>query len=291
MISVVGHTAIDHICRVPYFPERHTSVPTRDHRIFFGGGAANIAAGIATLDEPCTLVSAVGPDFPGSAYERYLDELGIVRQFFYVDDCPTATAFMFNDESGDQITFFDWGASRAFETADAPALDFVHMATADPSFNVKVAEKSDFVSFDPGQDIAKYSKEQFETILDNIAILFANRHEAAQMAGTLGISVRDLAARVEIAVFTMDSEGCMLYVHGEGQSVPAVRVNAVDPTGAGDAFRAGFLTAYRRGYAPLRCCTVGTVAASFAVERMGCQTNLPTWERMAERHGRYFGSI
>lgn len=290
-ISVVGHTAIDHICRVSNFPERHTSVPTIDHQIFFGGGAANIAAGIATLGEPCTLVSAVGSDFPGSAYERRMEELGIFRQFFYVDDCPTATAFMFNDEGGDQITFFDWGASRVFETAEAPALDFVHMATADPSFNVRVAEKSDFASFDPGQDISKYSKEQFETILDNITVLFANRHEAAQMAGTLGISVHDLAARVEIAVFTMDAEGCMLCIRGERQNVPAVRVKAADPTGAGDAFRAGFLTAYRRGYAPLRCCTIGTVTASFAVEEMGCQTNLPTWQRMAQRHEQHFGRL
>lgn len=291
MISVVGHTAIDHICRVPYFPERHTSVPTVDHRIFFGGGAANIAAGIATLNEPCTLVSAVGSDFPGSAYERRMDELGIVRQFFYVDDCPTATAFMFNDAGGDQITFFDWGASRVFETAEAPALEFVHMATADPAFNVRVAEKSEFASFDPGQDICKYSKEQFEAILENIDVLFANRHEATRMAETLGISVPELAASVNLAVFTMDADGCMLYVHGEQQHVPSVRVKAVDPTGAGDAFRAGFLTAYHRGYPPLRCCTIGAATASFAVEQMGCQTNLPTWERMAERHERYFGSL
>jgi ribokinase len=83
----------------------------------------------------------------------------------------------------------------------------------------------------------------------------------------------------------------MLCIRGERQNVPAVRVKAADPTGAGDAFRAGFLTAYRRGYAPLRCCTIGTVTASFAVEKMGCQTNLPTWQRMAERHEQHFGRL
>ncbi|WP_298668642.1 carbohydrate kinase family protein [uncultured Methanofollis sp.] len=291
MISVVGHTAIDHICQVPRFPEKHTSTYTLDHQIFFGGGAANIAAGIATLGGECTLVSAVGSDFPGSAYERRMEELGIERRFFYVPDRPTATAFMFNDLAGAQITYFDWGASSVFAEAEAPALDFVHMATADPSFNVKVAEKSEFASFDPGQDILKYSREQFEAILDNINILFANRHEAATMAEVLGTSVSDLAKSVEIAVITMDAEGCMLCVHGEKQMVPAIRVEMADPTGAGDAFRAGFLTAYQRGYTPLRCCTIGTTAASFVVEKVGCQTNLPTWERMAERHEQHFGPI
>ncbi|TAJ44636.1 carbohydrate kinase family protein [Methanofollis fontis] len=291
MISIVGHTAVDHICRVPFFPERHTSVYTLDHRIFFGGGAANIAAGIATLGECCELVSAVGSDFPGGAYERHMADLGIVPRFFQVDDRPTATAFMFNDAEGDQITFFDWGASAVFADAEAPSLPFVHMATADPSFNVRVAERSEFASFDPGQDILKYDREQFEAILEHISILFANRHEAARMAEVLGISMDELADRVEIAVFTMDSAGCMLCTGGERRTIPAVRVEAEDPTGAGDAFRAGFLTAYLRGLPPVRCCTIGTVTASFAVERMGCQTNLPTWERMAERHRQHFGPI
>jgi sugar/nucleoside kinase (ribokinase family) len=291
MISVVGHTAIDHICTVPHFPERHTSVSTLDHQIFFGGGAANIAVGIATLGGTCELVSAVGSDFPGSAYEQKLDELGIGRRFFEVPDRPTATAFMFNDVGGDQITYFDWGASAVFAEAEAPALDFVHMATADPSFNVRVAERSEFASFDPGQDILKYTKEQFEAILDNINILFANRHEARQMAETIGTTVHDLAARVDLAVFTMDSKGCMLCVDGEEKQIPAIRVEVADPTGAGDAFRAGFLTAYARGYEPVRCCTVGTTTASFVVEEVGCQTNLPTWERLARRHEEHFGPI
>ena len=76
---------------------------------------------------------------------------------------------------------------------------------------------------------------------------------------------------------------------GEEHHVPAVRVDAVDPTGAGDGYRAGFLTAFRKGYAPLDCCRAGAVVSSFVVERMGTQTNLPDWDRMLTRYRKVFG--
>ncbi len=63
MIAVVGHTAIDHLFRVPKLPGRHNSTYITEHSVYFGGGAANIAAGIATLGERCRLVSLVGETF------------------------------------------------------------------------------------------------------------------------------------------------------------------------------------------------------------------------------------
>ena len=109
MINVVGHTAIDHISHVHHLPERNASTHITDRQIFFGGGAANIAAGIARLGEPCTLVSCVGGDFAGCEYDRWLDNLGVRQQFFVVPDAHTPTAFMFTDDEGDQVTFFEWG--------------------------------------------------------------------------------------------------------------------------------------------------------------------------------------
>ncbi|MEN6611671.1 MAG: carbohydrate kinase family protein [Methanoregulaceae archaeon] len=291
MIHIVGHTAIDHISRVPVLPPKNGSTRITDRKIYFGGGAANIAAGIAILGEKATLHSAVGDDFPGSDYEKWMDNLGITRCFFTVPDTHTPTAFMFTDDAGDQCTFFEWGASRIFCEAEAPALPFVHMATADPAFNVQVAKKSAFSSFDPGQDVFLYSKDQLNDLLDHIDILFANRHEVAVMCEKLGAPEKALSERVPVAIFTAGGEGSTLYEDGEKHHIPPVQVTMADPTGAGDGYRAGFLTAYARGYSTLECCQIGTVTASHIVEHIGCQTHLPTWAMMVERYRKYFGNL
>lgn len=291
MIHIVGHTAIDHISKVAHLPEKNSSTHILDRQIYYGGGAANIAAGIATLGGDVTLVSCVGGDFAGSDYDRWLKKLGVGKQFFVVPDAHTPTAFMFTDEAGDQMTFFEWGASRAFASADAPRLPFVHMATADPEFNCRVAERSEFACFDPGQDVFWYTREQLDIMLDNIDILFANQHEIAHMERTLGTTRDAIVKRVGTAIFTMSGDGSTLHIGGKEIFIPVVPVTLADPTGAGDAYRAGFLTAYVRGYAPETCCRIGSVTASFVVEHVGCQTHLPTWDAMAERYRTHFGTL
>ena len=291
MIHVVGHTAVDHISHVHHLPEKNASTHITDRQIFFGGGAANIAAGIASLGEECTLVSCVGSDFAGSDYDQWQKSLKINQQFFVIPDAHTPTAFMFTDDAGDQVTYFEWGASRHFASADAPALPFVHMATADPDFNRRVAGKGGFVSFDPGQDVFWYTKDQLDAILTDTDILFANQHEVAAMCRTLGTTEKALIQRVSMAVFTMSGKGSRLY-DGEGEhSIPVIPVRCADPTGAGDAYRAGFLSAYVKGFFPLTCCRIGTVTASFVVERSGCQTHLAGWEQMENRYREHFGDL
>jgi sugar/nucleoside kinase (ribokinase family) len=288
---VVGHTAFDHLIRVDTFPERHSSVPIQDHQVYFGGGGANVAAGIARLGQPCTLISAVGPEFSGSEYDLWMKSLGIERELFVVPDRRTPTAYVFTDRQGDQITFFEWGASEYFHRAEVPALEFVHLATADPDFNTRIAQKGKTVSFDPGQDLPWYSRDQLEIILSSLHLLFANRHEMHRLCQMLNRSQEEVIEQVPIVVITMDAGGSMLFTEGEEQMIPIVPVTLADPTGAGDAYRAGFLSAYQRGYLPLTCARIGTVTASFVVERVGCQTNLPDWQHMAERFQAHFGPL
>jgi ribokinase len=291
MIHIVGHTAIDHISKVPHLPEKNCSTHITDRRIYYGGGASNIAAGIATLGEQVTLHSCVGGDFAGSDYDAWMTKLGIRQQFFVEPGAHTPTAFMFTDDKGDQMTFFEWGASKAFSTSEAPTLPLVHMATADPEFNCRVAERSEFVSFDPGQDVFWYTKEQLGSIISNADILFANQHEVKQMCTTMGITRDALIRQVDMAIFTMSGDGSTLYTKGKEEVIPVVPVVLADPTGAGDAYRAGFLSAYVRGYTPISCCKIGTVTASFVVEHVGCQTHLPNWETMTARYRQHFGTL
>jgi ribokinase len=83
----------------------------------------------------------------------------------------------------------------------------------------------------------------------------------------------------------------MLYHDGSESFIPAVPVHLADPTGAGDSYRAGFLSAYVRGYPLLTCCRIGTVTASYVVEHTGCQTHLPDWSAMEQRYRKQFGTL
>lgn len=290
-ISVVGHTATDHIFLVPGLPEKNHSTVILDHQVFFGGGAANIAAGIAKLGGQSELVSCVGDDFNGGAYDRWMDALGITKRLFHVKGANSSSCFLYNDQAGDQVTYFEWGASEYFQKAEAPDLPFVHMATADPEFNVKIAAQSEFTSFDPGQDLLLYSKDQLTSIIDQTDILFANEFEVKGMVKTIGTSKQQLAESVPLAIFTRGKNGSEVFFDGNVHTIPVVPVELKDPTGAGDAYRAGFLTAYKRGIEAVTAAKIGTVTASFAVESVGCQTNLPTWDETITRYKKHFGAL
>ena len=105
------------------------------------------------------------------------------------------------------------------------------------------------------------------------------------------LTKESLIDQVGIAVFTMSGDGSTLYMKGKEHFIPVVPVKLADPTGAGDAYRAGFLSAFVKGYPTLTCCKIGTVTASFVVEHVGCQTHLASWETMESRYKMHFGNI
>ncbi|MFV9631604.1 MAG: carbohydrate kinase family protein [Methanosarcinales archaeon] len=288
-ISVIGHTAYDHLFEVTRFPEPNSSIPITDYHLYFGGGAANIAAGLAVLGAKSQLISPVGSDFAGSKYEKYLQGLGLDISLMYnIEYEKTASAFIYTDDEHNQITYFYWGASKHFPELIPPELPFVHLATADPVFNSRAAQKADFVSFDPGQDLIRYSKECLEIILSNTDILFTNRHEIERLGQMIGCTREMLETDIPVVVVTHDKSGSEICKDGERIFIPPIQVQAVDPTGAGDAYRVGFLVAYTRGY-PLEICgRIGSTTASFVVEKVGCQTNLCTWDQMQERFNYYY---
>ena len=291
MISVVGHTTTDHLFTVPELVAKNHSTFITAHKVFYGGGAANIAVGIAMLGGTAELVTAVGGDFAGSEYDHWLASLGVHRRFFVEPEMHSSTCYLFNDGTDDQITYFEWGASEVLNDAEAPVLGQVHLAPAEPNFCVRVAEKAAWVSFDPGQDLVRFSREQIAAILPRTDLLFVNRHEAERICAIGGFSPDDLIAMVPQVVITQSADGSLFYRDGEEIHVPSIPVTRVDPTGAGDAFRAGFLTAQKRGYDAVTALEVGTTTASFVVEKAGCQTNLPDWERMAARYRMHFGAL
>lgn len=292
IISVVGHTALDYIVDVENIAGKNESSPVIDYEEYPGGGAANIAVAIAKLGGKSQLISPVGTDFSSSGYEKLLkDECVDLSRLYTIEDRKISKAFIFTDREDNQTTYFYWGASSKFKELEPEPADFVHLATADSVYNAKIAQISGFVSFDPGQDLVTYSKENLETILAHTDILFANRHEIRRVSEMTGKSFSELRAMIDVIVVTYDSKGSRIYKGSEEWEIPVVSVKAVDPTGAGDAYRAGFLLAYTRGYSIPTCGKIGSTVASFAVQSRGGQTSLPTWEEMKSRYEANFGKL
>jgi len=292
VISVVGHTALDYIVNVEKIAGKNESSPVIDYEEYPGGGAANIAVAIARLGGKSQLISPVGMDFESSGYEKLLTEARVdLSRLYRLKDQKISKAFIFTDREGHQATYFYWGASSKFKDLEPEPVDFVHLATADSIYNSKIAQIAGFVSFDPGQDLVTYSKENLELILAHADILFANRHEIRRVLEITGKSFSELKAAIDIIVVTYDAEGSRVYTDEEELIIPVIPVRAVDPTGAGDAYRAGFLLAFTRGYSLSTCGKIGSTVASFVVETRGCQTGLPTWEEMKTRYEANFGKL
>lgn len=290
VISVSGHLCVDYIINVEEYPPVGESRKITDRRIYFGGGAANIAVGIAALGGNAELISSVGADFPDSPYEAHLKKCGVATHLFRSEkNC--STAFMVNNANGDQITYFEWGAGEAFARSVPPAREFVHMATGDAEFNIKIAKAAKFASLDPGQDVKYYTAAELKTLFDEIDLLICNNFEMNIMEHTLRCSEKDILESIPTAIITEGKKGSTLYANNEMIPVPAVQAAAKDPTGAGDAYRAGLFTAMKRGLPLETCCKVGAVTSSFVVEEIGTQTNLPDWDKMQKRFEQHFGRI
>ncbi|MDK2938505.1 MAG: nucleoside kinase [Methanolobus sp.] len=292
VITVVGHAAIDLLFDVENIAVHNESHPIIDYNQYYGGGAANIAVAIAILGGNAQLISAVGGDFASSGYEAEFEKFGVDLSLLYrFPEHKSTRAFVFTDREHNQSTYFHWGASIELKELEPPVVDFVHLATSDSTYNSRIAKKAKFVSFDPGQDLVTYSRENLESILENTNILFTNKHEIQRVCDMTGKSMDDILSMIETVIVTYDASGSKIYNGGTEVTIPVVTVEALDPTGAGDAYRAGFLLAYTRGYSLEVCGKIGSTVASFAVQSIGCQTDLPTWDVMKARYEENFGKL
>ncbi len=292
-LLAIGHTAFDYILQVKEFPQPNSSTSINKMKTLFGGAAANVAVVASSLGLKSSLVSAVGNDFIGSIYQNKLKDLGIdIENMIVIEDEKTPTAFVLTNSNNDQISYFYWGAASQFKNSEPPhkainKVDAVHLATGDPGFNRrsgKVAhEEGKLISFDPGQDLHMYSKTELEAVIKICDILFGNHHEIKRIQETLNMSIDDLRNfGPDIVVTTHGKDGSSICTDKEIK-IDAIIRHTVDPTGAGDSYRAGFLNAYLNGEDLETCGKFASSVASFVIEAEGCQTNVPDEIMVKER--------
>lgn len=260
----------------------------------FGGTAGNIAYNLSLLGVSADCVATLGKD--RQAYEEHLHAHGISTDTIATnDELLTAGAYIISDTHSNQITPFAPGAGglpygKQINLSERKAVLVSPTNTADmSSFVGKSAEAKVPCFFDPGQQTTAFSKEALQEAISVSDALFVNDYELALVLQKTGWSEADILERVSFLVVTLGSEGARIQTKEETVHVPAVTAEAVDPTGAGDAFRAGFLTGYVRGLSNETCARIGATLAAYAVESHGGQHHTPSKEMLAERFTASYG--
>ena len=298
-LLAIGHTAHDYIIRVPEFPKANFSAPITNMKTFNGGAAANVACVGAKLGLKTSLVSAVGGDFKKTEYFEHMENLGIdIESLIIVPGEATPTAFVLTDDNEDQICYFYWGAAREFAESKVPTsvindAEAIHLATGDPNFNWKCSEEAKnedlLVSFDPGQDLGMYDTKKLKDVIENTTILFGNHHEIERILNALEVDLDGLRALgPKIIVKTCGANGSEIYSNEEKIKINAIKREAVDPTGAGDSYRAGFLSRFLNGESLEESAKFASSVSSFIVEHQGCQTNMPSFDEAFERMNGFY---
>jgi len=276
-VTVVGHAAYDYLFNVADHPHENHSTYILDWERHYGGGAANIATGIAALGGKSRLYTVAGSDF--KRYEAYLARKGVACVLVR-SNRKTARAYIFN-AGGRQKMYFYWGASEEMERMRGIKSRYCHIAPCHPSLAVRMVEKSRFVAFEPGQDLQRYDGSTLSYITEEADIIFCNETELRAMEKKVPLKGKEV-------IVTLGERGSLL--RKNNMRIPAVPAKSVDPTGAGDAYKAGFWIALLKGYEIPECCRMGATVASFVVERKGTQ-HFPAWETVISRYERQFGSV
>ena len=245
-----------------------------------GGVAVNICFGMAQFGLRPLLVAAVGLDWEED--RARLDGLGVDTSALHVSTSrPTARFFCTTDQDQNQIaSFFPGAMSEASEIALAPVaeaaggLDLVLVSPNDPAAMLRHTDdaRSLGVAFaaDPSQQLAILDGDQIRSLVSGARFLLANDYEMALIESKTGWSHDDVLGETEVCVVTRGASGCSIEAGGERWDVPAVPVEReVDPTGVGDAFRAGFLTGQARGLGLERSAQMGATLAAYVLETTG----------------------
>lgn len=293
MLTVVGTVAFDTLARVRTLasPEETGGVASLQPDTP-GGTGGNVAMALARLEAPPRLVSSVGPDFARSSYAAALEAAGIDARGLVVGALPTSRAYVFYDEVGGQVTYFYPGASTEFVVRPgAIAGGRAHFCAGEIAAYPTLMEAAEWVSFDPGQELFHRDFAQIERCLPLADLLFTNERELSVLEARGWPLRRLLALGMEAIVESRGGDGTLVHTPEGRLAAPALPVRALDPTGAGDAHRAGFLFALERGADLGIAARFANVLGSFVVEQVGAQAGQPTLAQARDRYAKGYGAV
>jgi len=292
-LLVTGSIATDHLMSFPgrfrdslvveQLDKIALSFLVEDLEVRRGGCAANISFGLGNLGLRPILVGAVGEDWRD--YRAWLERHHVDCESVHVSDSKHTARFVCtNDATMAQIASFYAGAmSEARDIELKPIVDrvggvtYVLVGPNDPEAMLRHTQESrdrdyPFIA-DPSQQLAFGDGEMIRDLIDGAAILFSNEYESALIERKTGWSADEVRSRVGTWVVTLGAAGVRVEREGEEPIVvPAVpEIEKVEPTGVGDAFRAGFLAALEWELSLERAAQLGCLLAVYVVEKVGTQ--------------------
>ncbi len=263
----------------------------------FGGTAGNIAYSLSLLGEKAHILATIGKD-----YERYFEWLREhripVEGIRVIPEEFTAGAYITTDRSDNQITGFNPGAMKfpsgcTFE-GDGPEDTLLLIAPGnlgDMEEYARICRKRRIPYIcDPGQSLTAWEKGAFREWINGSELLISNDYELELIMTMTGEDKRGLLAMTGMIVTTLGEKGSLISTRDGEFSIPAASVSAVvDPTGAGDAYRAGILKGISMGKDIINSAKMGAVAATYAVEHYGTQEHSYTYAEFITRYRENFG--
>ena len=263
----------------------------------FGGCAGNIAYNLKLLGEDPAIMATAGHDF--DPYARRLEDLGLSqRHIRRLENQYTGQAFITTDIEDNQITAFHPGAmslSHLNRIADAPEATLGIVSPDGRQGMVEhargfAAARVPFV-FDPGQGLPMFSGGELLELIGLASVLTVNDYEARVIEQKTGRAMDAIARGLDAAVVTRGADGSTVLAGGQQIDVPAVKPGAVvDPTGCGDAFRAGLLYGMARGWEWKRAGELASLMGSIKVAHRGGQNHRPSRDEIARRLHERFGT-
>lgn len=300
-----GYPSIDHILPVSHSPAigetaRLLALPDS---YTFGGCGANVAVALARLGLPAGLAMVLGDDAEGASYLQHLAAHGVnTENCLRLAGQRTSQAYLFSNPDGQSQLFFFPGAADAWEGPlvlhNLARYRYAVVTVGQPAYNQA------FIAAAIGAglplvwvmkaDVFAYPAALVSELLARSRYVLMNHIEAGYVLKTCGAQdlAQLLSATTQAIVVTRGADDIAIVSAAGLQHVStAPPAHIVDSTGAGDAFAAGFLAGLLREVSLRTCVQLGSVIASFVLEAVGCQTNLPDWEQALGRYSAVYGEF
>jgi adenosine kinase len=265
----------------------------------FGGTAGNIAYSLGLLGERPTIIATIGKDY--ATYFEWLRKNNISTDGIeIVPDQFTAGAYITTDRSDNQITGFNPGAMKKATRYDLRAADpeksVVLIAPGNLQDMTGYAERCRGLGIpyicDPGQSLTLWTGELMREWIRGSKMLITNDYELEVIMKVTEMTKGDILGLTEMIITTLGDKGSLISTADGDMEVPAAKVaDILDPTGAGDAYRAGLLKGMAMNLEIGQAAMMGAVAAAYAVEKYGTQEHGYTYEEFAARYRQNFGEL